>query len=162
MRRIKKNGFSLIELMIYSLILGGFLLLVSQVFISVKTINANSLILVNIQRSFRQIVSEVTRSVRMASEVTEPAAGGTSTQLVLDGGDVVFALSPDGVFQKTENGIVYDLTSNEASISGLVVTNPVEATQSGTVRLQMLVSSRYHLTGGRQLVEELDFAAGVR
>ena len=159
---MKKNGFSLIELMIYIIILGSFLLLVTQVFISVKTINTNSLVLVGIQRSFRQIMADVTRTVRSAGEVTTPQPGQTANILVLDDGAVSYAVTPDGIFQKNEDGIVYDLTSFEASVSGLVVTNPVEATQSGVVRIRLDVDSRYVVVGGRQTVEELDFAVGVR
>ena len=57
---------------------------------------------------------------------------------------------------------MYNLTSFEALVSGLVVTNPVEATQSGVVRIRLDIDSRYVVVGGRQTVEELDFAAGVR
>ncbi len=162
MKKMNKNGFSLVELIIYTLVVGAFLLLVTQIFISVKTINTNSLVVVSLQTSFRGIMTEVTRTVRSAGEVTTPQPGQTAAVLVLDNGAVRYAVSPEGIFQKTVGGTTYDLTSPEATVSGLVVTNPVEATQSGTVHLRMDIGSFYQQGSPRAMADVLDFAVGVR
>ena len=164
MRRNRKTvraGFSLIEILIYSLVLGLFLLLVTQVFISVKTINANSQALVSVQTNYRQILVDLTREVRGASEVTVPVAGATSENLSLDDGAVVYGLT-EGVLEKTTAAGMVRLTTAEVEVQNLVFSNPVEATQSATIKIQMDLVSDFALAGGEPLVETVNFSVGGR
>ena len=155
------SGFSLIEIMIYTIILGMFLLLVTQIFISVKTINANSLALVSVQTNYRQVLADLTREVRAASVVTQPVAGGTSSVLSLDDGTVIYQLE-GGVLVKTASGESVAVTTDQVEIESLIFTNPVEATQSATVKVEAEMVSRMLLTGGNQLSETISFSVGSR
>ena len=155
------SGFSLIEIMIYTIILGLFLLLVTQIFISVKTINANSLALVSVQTNYRQVLADLTREVRAASVVTQPVAGGTSSVLSLDDGTVIYQLE-GGVLVKTASGESVAVTTDQVEIESLIFTNPVEATQSATVKVEAEMVSRMLLTGGNQLSETISFSVGSR
>ena len=155
------SGFSLIEIMIYTIILGMFLLLVTQIFISVKTINANSLALVSVQTNYRQVLADLTREVRAAGVVTQPVAGGTSSVLSLDDGTVIYQLE-GGVLVKTASGESVAVTTDQVEIESLIFTNPVEATQSATVKVEAEMVSRMLLTGGNQLSETISFSVGSR
>ncbi|MCJ7827742.1 prepilin-type N-terminal cleavage/methylation domain-containing protein [Patescibacteria group bacterium] len=158
----KESGFTLIETLIYTFILGLFLLLVTQVFISVKVINANSKAMISVQNNFRQVMADISVTVRGAQEVSVPVPGGSGQLLSLNGGQIFYELGTQGELIKNVSGIESRVTTNEVVVSNLTFSNPVEADQTGTVLIQMEITSNYVLTGDRQLSEILEFAIGVR
>ena len=157
----REKGYSLIEVLIYSSILALFLLLVVQVFIAVKNVNAHSTAFVGMQRNLRQIVADMNQTLKMASSVTTPLPGQTSNNLSLDGGDIVYQVN-DGVLQKTASGQTWDLTTEEVAISNLSFENAVEATQTATIKIEMEVESNYLLEGGRRLSENFQTTISLR
>jgi hypothetical protein len=157
----KEKGYTLLEVLLYSIILGLFLLLVSQVFISVKLVNAHSIALASLQRNFRQIVSELDASLKRANNVTTPVAGESSSVLALNDGLILYQLS-NGILEKVDNGQAWDLSTNEVVITDLSFGNLVEATQTATIEIRMTAESNYLLEGGRKLSEILKISVSLR
>lgn len=150
----KSKGYTLIEILIYTVIVSLYLFLVAQLFISIKTANANSIALGALQKNSRQIVADLTSTLRNAQTVNTPAAGQTTTVLSLNNGAISYQLQ-NGILQKTENGQTWDLTTPEVTLANLSFQNPVEATQTASLHLTLTIESNYLLEGGRQLSEDL-------
>lgn len=154
-------GFTLLEVLIYSGILAIFLLLTTQLFISIKLTNAYSISLVGLQKNCRQIISDLTQTIRGAENVTVPLPSQSASTLSLNNGTILYQLE-DGVLKKTEDGQTWNLTTDEVTVSGLSFENPVEATQTATIKISMTVESNYLLEGGRKLSEILQTTVSLR
>ena len=150
----------MIETLIYGLILGVFLLVVVQLFVAVKTSNANSVAFGSLQKNFHQVVSDFNQTVKNA-ENTTLLPGTPATTLSLNSGTIFYELD-EGVLKKTEGGEVWDLTTNEVTVSALSFENLTEATQSAIIKIRMDLESNYLLQGGRRLSETLETSVGLR
>ncbi len=156
-----KNGYTLIEVLIYSGILAVFLLLVTQLFISIRLTNAQAISLVGMQKNCRQIIADMTQTIRGAENVMVPLPGESTAILSLNNGLILYQLV-DGVLVKVDDGQAWDLTTDEVIVSGLSFENLVESTQTATIKIEMTVQSSYLLEGGRRLSEMIQTTAGLR
>jgi len=154
-------GYTLLEVLIYSSILALFLLLTTQLFISIKLTNAHSIALVGLQKNCRQIIADLTSTIKAAENVMTPLPGETATTLSLNNGTILYQLE-DGVLQKIKDSQVWELTTDEVTVSGLSFENPVEATQTASIKIVMTVESDYLLEGGRKLSEILQTTVSLR
>jgi len=160
-RLSKEQGYTLVEIILYSGILALFLLLTVQIFISVKLSSAHSDVFVSLSKNFRQIISDLTQTIKRAETVTSPLPGETVSTLSLDDGVILYQLG-DGVFRKTESGQTWDLTTEEVTVSNLSFQNLAEADQAASIKIRMTLESNYLLEGGRRLSEDLETTVGLR
>ena len=160
-KRYKTKGYTLIEVLVYSAILAVFLLLTSQIFISMKLSSANSASLNSLSQNLRQIVSELEPTVREAVNITQPLPGETTAILSLNSGAILYQVQ-GGILKKTESGQTWNLTTDEVKVSNLSFQNPVEATQTGAIKIKMIVESNYALEGGEKLSENLETSISQR
>ena len=167
MKRIKLNisnktsGFTIIEVMIFTLIFSLFLLLATQLFLTIKSVTANSASMANLQQNMTRVFSDVNQTIRGAEEVTFPTAKGAGSSLNLNSGQIVYQLS-GGVMQKVIGGQAYDLTDAGVTISSLIFENVGEATQSASVKVNMTFDSNYLLEGGRTVSEDMQTTLTLR
>ena len=157
----REEGYTLLEVLIYSSILALFLLLTTQLFISIKLTNAHSIALVGLQKNCRQIIADLTPTIKAAENVMTPLPGETATTLSLNNGTILYQIE-NGVLQKIEDSQVWELTTNEVTVSGLSFENPIEATQTANIKIVMTVESNYLLEGGRKLSEILQTTVDLR
>ncbi|MBN1262894.1 MAG: hypothetical protein JW991_00895 [Candidatus Pacebacteria bacterium] len=155
------KGYSLIEILIYSSILSLFLVLLVQIFISIKLANAHSTAFVTLSKNLRQMASDMTRTIRGAAGVTSPTAGNSTATLSLNDGVIVYQLQ-DGFLKKTDSGQTWDLTTNEVTVTDLSFTNTTEATQTAVIKIKVTAESNYLLQGGRKLSENWETTISLR
>lgn len=155
------QGTTLIEVLVYGVIFALFLFLVTQVFLTIRTTTANSFVMVNLQQNFIRIFADLNRTIRAAANVTAPSPGVSGTTLSLNDGAIVYQVN-GGVLTRVEDGAAIELTDEGVSLTGVEFANLGEATQTATVRVQMVVESNYLLEGGRRISEDLQTTIGLR
>ncbi|HUW21412.1 MAG TPA: hypothetical protein VMW41_01960 [Candidatus Bathyarchaeia archaeon] len=155
------SGYTLIEVLLYSLILSLFLLLTTQVFITVKLSSTQSNIFVYLSRNFRRASSDFTQTIRGAANVSSPLPGSLSASLVLNNGAITYQLD-QGILKKTQSGQTWDLTTDEVTVSDLSFENAAESTQTALLRISMKIESNYLLEGGRKISEDFETTIGLR
>lgn len=159
--RTSQSGYTLIEVLIYTVIFSLFLLLTTQVFLTIRTMTANSFVMVNLQQNYARIFSDFNQTIRAAENVIVPTPGNSGQTLSLNNGGIVYQLQ-GGVLQKVENGTPIELSDEGVSVSTIVFENIGEATQTATIRIQMAIDSLYVLEGGRTVSEDLQTTVGLR
>ena len=161
MVELKEGGYTLIEVLIYGAIFSLFLLLTTQVFLTVRSMTANSFVMVNLQQNYARIFSDFNQTIRAAENVIFPIPGNSGETLSLNNGAIVYQVE-GGVLQKVEGGTPVELSDEGVSVSAIVFENIGEATQTATIRIQMTIDSLYVLEGGRTIVEDLQTTIGLR
>jgi hypothetical protein len=156
-----EQGYTLVEIILYSGILALFLLLTVQIFISVKLSSAHSDVFVSLSKNFRQTVSDLTPTIKGAETVTSPLPGETVSVLSLNDGLILYQLG-DGVFRKTENGQTWDLTTEEVTVSNLSFQNLAEVDQAASIKIKMTLESNHLLEGGRRLSDYIETTVNLR
>ena len=164
MRKNKTNfqqGFTLIEVLVYGVVFSLFLLLVTQIFITIKLTSANSLTMINLQQNYIRIFSDLNQTVRGASEVDFPLPGQTGGGLSLNNGQVVYQVE-EGVLEKVIGGLPVALSDPGISVNAVNFENLGEVDQKASVKIQMTFESNYLLEGGRILSEDFQTAINLR
>jgi len=161
MVELKEGGYTLIEVLIYGAIFSLFLLLTTQVFLTVRSMTANSFVMVNLQQNYARIFSDFNQTIRAAENVIFPIPGNSGETLSLNNGAIVYQVE-GGVLQKVEGGTPVELSDDGISVSAILFENIGEATQTATIRIQMTIDSLYVLEGGRTIVEDLQTTIGLR
>jgi Tfp pilus assembly protein PilW len=157
----KQKGFTLIELLVYGVVFSLLLLLITQVFLTVKSISANSLAMINLQQNLNRVFTDFNQTIRNADTVDYPAAGTGDASLSIDSGAVVYQVSA-GHLTKVSAGVPVNLTDDGVTVTGISFSNVSEATMPAVIRINVDFQSNYLLTAGRQIEENLETTIGVR
>lgn len=157
----KSRGFTLIEVLIYGFIFGAFLMLVTQLFLTIKSTTANSMAMSNLQQNYARIFSDFNQTIRSAENVTSPLPGNFASSLSLNDGQITYQLS-DGVMQKTIGTSTYDLNDNGLRLTGINFENAVESTQTAVIKINFSVESNYFLQSGKKVTEDFQTTIGLR
>lgn len=159
--RTSQLGYTLIEVLVYGAIFSLFLLLTVQIFLTIRTMTANSFVMVNLQQNYARIFSDFNQTVRAASNVIFPTPGSSGASLSLNNGEIVYQVN-GGILQKVEGGTPIGLTDEGISVSAITFENIGETTQIPTIRIQITVDSNYVLEGGRTVSEDFQTTVGLR
>lgn len=157
----RQAGFTLIEVLIYTFILSMFLLLTTQIFITIKLSNANSMALNSLQKNYRQILTDLTRTIKAAEGVEAPLSQQSDSTLSLNNGSIVYRLN-NGVMQKVVAGEEFDLTTREVTVTNLNFENTAELNQTDIIKISLDLESNYLLEGGRSVRESLQTTVSLR
>jgi competence protein ComGC len=157
----QQQGFTLIEVLVYGLVFGVFLFLVTQVFLTINSASANALAMVNLQQNHTRIFNDFNQTIRNANSVESPGVGGSDVALSLNGGEVVYQAN-DGVLQKVVTGVGHDLSDQGVAITAIDFENISEATMPAVIKMSMTIQSNYILEGGRRLSETFQTTIGLR
>ena len=117
----KRNGFSLLELLIYLAILSVLVVVIANIFISLSKSNGQSQARSEVNSSIRFASDLLQQDIKNASVITVPAtpANTQSSTLTLtrNGATIIWDTSA-GILRRTENGV----TSNVTNVNVLVGT----------------------------------------
>lgn len=156
-----QRGYSLIELLVYTVLFSLFLLLVTQIFLTIKTISANSLAMVNLQQNYVRLFSDLNQTIRSADNIVSPVSGTSGPALSLNDGDITYQVQ-NGVLEKAISGLPIALSDEGINVSGLIFENLGEATQAASIKIQMNIESNYILEGNRRVSEDFQTTINLR
>ncbi|GAH25481.1 unnamed protein product [marine sediment metagenome] len=148
----KQKGFTLIEILIYSallgIFLGGVVILVGNIFASTDTTLARSEVLTNqefIERKLQWLTGQ-------ATDIISPVPGSASTQLELSEPvpgihPAIFSLdaTTDQLLLSLGGGTPLSLTNNRVEVIDFIVEHFVQDGSLSTIRISLgLQSALYH------------------
>jgi hypothetical protein len=142
MARKKNTGFTLIEFLIYSIIVT--IIVGSLVLMSINVLAARGRMVAaeEVSHNARFALGKIMYEIRQAEQITSPAPGATDSSLSLiaaDGDTLVFSLEEvEDVLEMTiGGGTPFSLTSESIAVSSLTFANISYTDTSGTVRIEM-------------------------
>lgn len=121
MTRKNNKGFTLVEMLIYMALLGIFLITLTDMFVAILNVKAESESTSAVEQDGRYILARLAYDVEKATAVTTPASlGGNGSTLVLtiDGTTHSYSINADNL-QLVDNLGTYNLNSSESKISSI-------------------------------------------
>lgn len=158
---LRPSGFTLIEVMVYGVVFAFFLLLVTQVFLAIKSTSANTRAIVSLQENYARVFSDLSATLRQADNVLAPGVGSTAPSLSLNSGSILYRIE-DGVLKKVIAGSSVDLTDARVSVVNPVFARFETADHKPSVRITFTVESNYLFPGERKVSEEFQTAFTLR
>ncbi|MCH7492609.1 prepilin-type N-terminal cleavage/methylation domain-containing protein [Patescibacteria group bacterium] len=128
MNHKKPRGFTLIEVMIYVVLVSGILIGATSFAISIINNRTKSFAIQEVEQNSRFMLEKITQVIRSARKITTPAIGVTDTTLVLEMSDgkknpTIFALDGSSLSMTQGADPTLDLHSGNVEVSNLTFTN---------------------------------------
>jgi len=116
----KKNGFTIIEMILYAGLLVIFLGVLSNLFLSSLDIKTDSEAASYLGQDARLILSKLNYDIKRAESITAPALGATSSSLILNIGGIGYTYSlSSGKVVLADNLGSANLNGSETMVSSL-------------------------------------------
>lgn len=119
--KTKQKGFTLVEMLIYMGLLSIFLITLTDIFVSILDVKAESEATSAVEADSRYIISRLAYDISKASVVSQPASlGATSNSLVMVAGGVTYTYSLNGHnLQLVNDSGANNLNSSESNLSNI-------------------------------------------
>lgn len=152
-----EQGFTLLELLLYTSLMGIIILAVSLVFQITLASRVKNQTIAEVEQQGVQAVQQISQTIRNANSITSPAQNVSDTQLTVvvptsSKSPTVFSLSGGAIQMKEGAAAAVPLTNSKVTVTGLTFVNMSRATTLGSVSFQFVVT--YINTSGRN---EYDF-----
>lgn len=147
----KLRAFTLVELLVYMALLSVFLVVLSEIFLSVIDTQSESESLAVSQQDGRYILLRLVSDLSGATSITTPALGtsGSSLQATINTKTYLYSQSGNNLTLSINGAASDQLNSYNATVSGLVFTHLGNGTGQGdTVKIQFnIISQNQRSTG---------------
>lgn len=148
-RKTKNAGFTLVEFLLYIGLLSIFLVILSDIFVSVVELKLGTESVSSAEQNARFITSRLIYDVHRASSVTAPATlGATSSSFALVIGGVAYTYQLNGVdVELTNNFGSFKLNDSEVTITNPIFQRIGNSGGKPTVKINFTVTSRTERPG---------------
>lgn len=159
----ERRGSTLVEFLIYMALLSTFLIILTNIFISIVELKVDAESISSIEQDGRFIMARITHDIHRASSITAPAlAGSSSASLVIVIGGVNYTYQLSGVnLQLINNFGTNNLNGSESEISGLSFQRVGNASGKHTIKVQFTIESAADRIGGSK-AKTFNFTSGLR
>ena len=152
-----QSGFTLLELLLYTSLMGIIILAVSLVFQITLASRVKNQTIAEVEQQGLQAVQTVSQTIRNANSISSPAQNVSDTQLTLTMASgstpIVFNLASGVIQMKEGAATAVPLTNTKVAVTGLSFVNMSRASTPGSVKFQFVVT--YINNSGRN---EYDFS----
>lgn len=150
--RTNQSGYTLIELLLYVVIVGSLLTATSIFFAATTSARVKSQTVNEVEQQGQFAMNYITRTIRNANSVTSPALGANASQLTVvvptaSLSPTVFSLSGTTLTVKEGSAAAIALTGNNVQVTSLVFKNFSRSASAELVQIAMTLS--YANTAGR-------------
>jgi len=162
-RKLKQRGSTLVEFLLYMALLSGFLIILTNIFLSIVELKIDSESISSIEQEGRFIMARMIHDLHRASSITTPAsAGDTSASLVIviGGSNYTFQLSGTD-FQMTDAVGISALNGSGTEISGLSFQRVGNSGGKHTIKAEFSITSAEDRISGSQ-TKTFKFTSGLR
>lgn len=150
MKNVKnKQGFSLLELLLYIGLSSTILLVASSFFVLTLQSRVKNQTIAEVDSQGLRVMQVLSQEIKNSTAITSPTQGNSASSLSLNSGAVVFDLA-SGVI-RIDEGTPVALTSDRVVASGLTFYNLSYTDTPGIVRFQFTLS--YDNTSGKNEYE---------
>ncbi len=163
-RAVRPQGFTIVELLIYSGILSIFLIVLTTMFTSVLDVQLESEATSSVATDSRYLFSRFAYDIGRAQTVSVPASLGEQSAtltLVIDGATYVYGLLGENIVLTTQAG-TDQLNSFGTRISGLSFRRYGNADGKHSIRIAFTVTSRTLRSGARPEQRSFQTTIGMR
>lgn len=164
---MKKNGFTLLELLIYISLVSIISLVLSRMFITINSGKAKISSKSVVDSNIRFAVEKINQDLRSATSITLPAsAGATSTSIIIEinSTTITYDVSTDGHLRRkvntstpeliTEDGVEVNTTTKPMVFTRLENNNPVFLPKKTGVAISIFLNIRYKTTSPDWMYDE--------
>lgn len=159
---MKQKGLSLIELIIYFALFSILITLVAKFLFDLKTLQLETQSHLSLNREARFLFLEIQKSLRAAQSIDSPAPGETGDSLSLNGGEIIYSLTPEGILEKTNLSGTFPLHSSKVYFHQLSFTRSADLNQKENIQIQMELKSQRLLEGKREKSLSLQTTVSLR
>ncbi|MCR4324323.1 MAG: hypothetical protein NUV69_01400 [Candidatus Curtissbacteria bacterium] len=148
-----KPGYSLVEFLMYFALISIFLIVLTQMFVSILEVQTESEATSSVDLDGRFILARLIYDISRSTTVTTPQNPGNSSSsllLVIGGANFTYSES-GGAFVLTNNLGAGNLNSSETQISALNFTKLGEAGGKETIKFTFTLSSRVQRPSGPEV-----------
>jgi len=158
-----RTGFTLIELILYMALMSIFLIVLSELFISILEVRKESEAVSSVEQDGRFILTRLNYDLNRATSVTTPASlGETSTNLVIViGGDTFTYALTGSNFQLTNTNGTDNINSSGSQISDISFKRIGNSGGNPTIKIAYTVTSVTQRVGGAE-VKTFNTTIGLR
>lgn len=148
--QVKQAGFTLVELLIYMALFSVFVLIISEIFLSLLETKVESIGTASIEQDGRYLVAKLTQDINQSTSITTPSSLGSSgSTLVLNrsGDTYTYSLS-NGQITVVGPAGTDRLTGSGTIVTALNFTKLGATVDAETVRFQVDLKSVAERRGG--------------
>lgn len=147
--KIKKitnqSGFTLLELLLYTSLMGIIVLAVSQFFTLILSSRIKNQTVAEVEQQGLQVSQVLGQTIRNAETITFPPEGGTAPQLTLDVPTVnddptIFDLGGTVLQIKKGQAVAAALTNSKVAVSALSFQNVSRTNSPGSIRYEYTIT----------------------
>lgn len=135
--KMKKSnqGSSLIELLLYTALLGTVMMVTYGLFLQTSLARLASVNESSIYLNARRILFDLGQTIRQADSLTSPTLTNSGSQLSLDAGAIIYEVDNHGSLIKKEGSETNNLTNNEVVVENLTFQALGPSTIQPTVKI---------------------------
>lgn len=144
-QELRQKGYTLIELLLYVVIIGSMLVPLTMFFGLVTEARAKGQSIAEVEDQGAAVMDYITQTIRNASSITTPAAAASGSTLNLvyvatAQNPTIFSLNGTTLQVKEGTGANIALTNSEVTVSNLTFTNLTRSGTSGIVRVSFTLA----------------------
>ena len=161
---MKKNGFTLVELLMYMGLLGIFLVVLTDILVQTLDTRTQATAQTFVASDGEYLRSRLEYDVRRSSAIVAPVSTGTPSatlQLTIGGSTQTFALQGTNLVVTT-GGNSYTLNTSSTAVSGFQATRVGNGTGKDTLTLAFTISSIATSHSGAAETKAYTFTIGTR
>lgn len=136
---MKKNGSTLIELIIYTSILSMVLLVIYQLFILLGSMRINNVAINETYQNANRTLYDFEKTIETASSIDLPVPGESGNTLKLNGGAITYSLNNDKQIEKKEGTEINKLTNKQIRVENLSFSVVGPSVKNPTVMISFTV-----------------------
>lgn len=162
--KIKQQGFTLVEFLLYIGLLSIFLVILSDIFISLIELKLGTESISSVEQDSRFITGRLISDVNRASAITTPATLGAASStlvLVIDGVANTYQVNGNNL-ELTNTSGTFKLNGSETVISNPLFQRIGNVGGKPTVKINFSVTSRTERSGVGFEVRTASTTAGLR
>lgn len=160
---LRSQGFTLVELMLYMGLLGIFLFVMTDLFVSTLDVRSESTSYYVVTYDAEYLQKKLSYDVRRSDAITAPVVATTSSSMNLSigGSSTTYGLT-NGNLLLTQGGQSYQLNSNATSITNFSVFRIGSGSATDTLQISYTIASRTMLRGAPAESKSVQFTVGGR
>lgn len=151
---MKKNGFTLVELLVYMTIFSVFIVLLTNTFVTILDAKLESESISSVEQDGNTILNRLTYDISHASAITTPASLGQQTNMLLvtvNGIDYTYSLSGNNLII-TSGGQSNQLNGYNTAISNLSFQRIGNVGHNPTVKLSFTITGNILKHSGNDVI----------
>lgn len=138
----KQKGFTLVEIILYMALLSIFLIVLTDIFVSILDVRRESEATSAVEQDGRYILNRFMYDIPRASSVTTPASlGGSGSTLAIVIGGTNYTYSLSGGNLQLNDGTINNLNSSGTSLSDISFQRIGNSGGKDTIKIQFTLTS---------------------